>query len=557
MLSCGRVAILFFAVAGAKVSDVCNDIDSTSYCMETGRCSGNLTLSCDEAYMRVSDNYLRYLGEPPIIHSISPDEFMQSIRMTAPRSGSMYRSSAAPHLDWNSHHTALMKSIGEFGTKMFVDFPLVRRYDRSIARMIETARAVRSNFIDTLSVTDRYIYHSVITERVNVNAIHTYFAWVLRHLYSMDRSDTMRTFLVANLIPLVHAWIEVHRILLLPQPFIGSNYLELLTQVSQYHPQYTDETVWTLSLNEFDYTASLVLPILPTEFSMQIYDVFEMDPDWPIDAAMGRILQLIKYPNVDRIRAALYFIRYHPRVTQVERIKFCEDTRNKWPMTMLSLESTMEMESVHVFDLLEIFRVCGRDYFTVQDKVNYILLPLTPQFEDPQPDTVCDLSPWFRLTDPMDRLFGIFRRIALTSPGALRGQLLIVFDSKIPNFQDQHQRVLDELVQVLRNPSMLNLISNFDTKKFVQDNQVAKIKDIKASFIGIGITVGLMVLAGDPNSVLENIIRDNYSIYMHSRSVRSGFCRVIDCLMFETLFDNTQIPQVLSMLRNSLLRGVR
>jgi hypothetical protein len=64
-----------------------------------------------------------------------------------------------------------------------------------------------------------------------------------------------------------------------------------------------------------------------------------------------------------------------------------------------------------------------------------------------------------------------------------------------------------------------------------------------------GRIVGLLFVEGDPRGVLFRLTGRIKNLHFSSRSVRSGFCQVVDCNAFDNLFAYHDLPDVLALMR--------
>ena len=72
------------------------------------------------------------------------------------------------------------------------------------------------------------------------------------------------------------------------------------------------------------------------------------------------------------------------------------------------------------------------------------------------------------------------------------------------------------------------------------------------ALIVFGSVVGLLVVYGDPRgALLEFLSRQSElpNFYFNSRTVRRGFCHVVNCDIFDTLFVDSDVREILDLLR--------
>ena len=63
--------------------------------------------------------------------------------------------------------------------------------------------------------------------------------------------------------------------------------------------------------------------------------------------------------------------------------------------------------------------------------------------------------------------------------------------------------------------------------------------------------IALLMIEGDPDSILQGHITNKTipNLYLNNIHVRKGFCRVLDCDVFDVVFSENEIPQLLESLR--------
>ena len=108
------------------------------------------------------------------------------------------------------------------------------------------------------------------------------------------------------------------------------------------------------------------------------------------------------------------------------------------------------------------------------------------------------------------------------------------------------------VVNITSNDSLRQLPSYTDTLYFSSTESYAvSMKTLK----GFGIAIALLMREGDPHRVLETALRDRVipNYYLDCPAIRAGFCEVLNCVVIETIFDNSEFPQLLSIIRDHTL----
>lgn len=528
--------------SSGRFPDPCNLLHPLSYCLQSnpkpGFCSGDLTMSCHEAYDRVSAPMLRPANEPPVLAKRTA---LPGWLLTA--QPPLSQSDKAPGSVLSVFFNAAEDWIENYRS----DFPFMRFRKAPAARLERAARAVVNSTTNDIWRFRKHIYNTRM-----YSEIPTLLVMGLNFIYATD--PITRRGVLANYIPYLHSWLSVCRIIGLPSPFSEKGYLELLTNVAEYEPFFASTTnkFWTL---EFPDSRSmwneLVLPfILPLDVDDILLRVSDYFNDANVDA---RSLMI-------RAQAAFQFNPRDPQITNLLRtslvfslyqqsVNLCAGFERFWMDVFSAMPPASRREHVDNLmrlNLLQLFRICGKQYMDVEFRVRTVLTSLMPPKTDkPLAVNVCFGNGTFVASlDIANRLSSI---IALN---------LIHTIHLVCNDQMLFTNFLSAFVANITTPPLAQLPSHADTLYFSSPDAYAVTIN---SLTGFGIAIGLLVVAGDPFAVLENSIRQqtipNY--YLDSQAIRGGFCLVIECAIFDTLFDNHEIPQVISIIRDhNVLRHI-
>jgi len=196
--------------------DVCTRYDPSSFCLDDGMCSGESGLTCDEAYMYISQNLVRPAlpdAEPPITPSLSVSQLANVHDMLT------------KHLDFNKkpipdkflHNDPIrsfMNKISDMEVRLNTGYHFITADPGSLNELISDCQRVVASLT---TYNDMWEFRRYFVTYASTT--HIYFSMVVRWIYSMDRFDITRKPLFNNLVVYMQAWMRVHELLLLPPPF--------------------------------------------------------------------------------------------------------------------------------------------------------------------------------------------------------------------------------------------------------------------------------------------------------------------------------------------------
>ena len=527
----------------ALFQDACTSIDSNSICLESGMCSNDLGLSCDDAYIRSSQNLLKPIDDPPIVppprHSAG--DILISILLSR---GELFiePEDFHPSIWKRSEHVELMSALTTLTIDMYMDFPRIQYKQYVLVDLVQKARAVVASKI----VDPRYRITLLYTSHFGITR--TYFRAIIEYMNSLSRGNPLRGAIFANLVPFIHAWIKVHEILQLPSPFLGAEYYGILTEASRFDPLYEVnplEKIWVIPIHirEGSTPSLLTIPVLDNgNFPLSVLDFLDVsETDFSVNSVIAQFIQkyesLIDISDCDYIseynRATLFFMKHHPEVTPEDKRLFCRETNTYWQMMLFATAKACSHRRPDIMQtVIDLVGICGRTFFPLQFRAAYLL----PLF-------VASTSPTYQFdlrTSPVNPL----RTMSLIPINILRSNVRIAFDDGFGDPELEHAAFLSQFVANITRPEhYLPLVSRVGSEVYFSN--LVEFVVTKSSLMGIGVAIGLLFRAGDPNKIFQNIP----NLYLDSVSVRSGFCKVVNCVGIETLFDQSDIPTVLEFVR--------
>ena len=407
--------------------------------------------------------------------------------------------------------------FGEFAHAMLKGFPFIQPDHLVIQNCIATATRIRNAYRDRT-----HLINAEILGYSEYLAIGTNFRIFLEYVRGLDYTHPLRRAIFANLVSYTHAWITINGIFDLPCPFLGHEYVDFLYTVSRYVPTYLDNPQsrpWYLVEPQSEPgNAVFSIPYIPhrndgveltsildywhfdetTNISEidQLVDLFESEIDVP-----GSTADCSKAISV--LRTSLHFMRHHPLVNEAHVGKFCGHNYPGLHDDILQIADYCDFsyrdKIIEIF--LDVFRLCGRHDFldspSMEDSIVNFLIRRdggVVEIETPPPS-------YHRMS---------FLRELPTQH--LRSKIRLIWDrdSTTLSHDDQHFHILT---------SFMRFIS---TSYNESDLEV------------IGIATGLLLVERHPDFI--HGVR-----LLHNRATHAGFCKVVNCVAIQTLFDHSQM----------------
>jgi len=551
--------LIFLIIVGVKSEDPCQKLNKSSFCLTSGMCSPPLAISCIEAYKQASADLLKpFETVPPRFVHITPGQ-LSFARTIARNRQCPSPPVLPPNISENRNYKELISVMGILSTELTEQFPTISAQPSVLRRLVFFAEKVAAEIVaplieagDTRTLT---LFGCAFYATPSVVSVSYIARMGARYIASADLS--IRSALLGNWIPIFHACSRVNRILGLPDLFARPAYVEFFTEAVKFDPLYEvyhQRKQWAISMVQ--HKNELVLPLLPPtemdEFPLVVTETLQIDDSRPSPENMDRIIQqLVESMNMSFheklyvVRSALFYMSYFPGITDFDRTYFCAWSEFVWSNLLRTFTiNANELESNNAITLIDLFRVCGKSYLSIEDRVR-LVLPIVLAGS-----RFTERLDWSLVaadgTSSFSSKFVLFARIPIP---ILRTPILLKADNAQPTNETQHGIILSAFVQDILQQALPRAIRLHDMKSTTRMHQN---RSTHIPLIVLGRAIGLLVVAGDPQGVLQTLLTDGSmpNLYMNSIFVRKGFCQVVDCNVFETLFSDNEIPAVLEICRN-------
>ena len=535
--------VLLFEIINAY-EDVCGTLSPGSFCLESGICSHSDTTTCDMAYISASTHLLKLIDDIPIVVRPVGDNALIAFTLALSRNAVKPQPIKPPaQLANTQEHLEFVDTIAILARQMYMEFPRIRYVESRVRNMTNSAKRIGTH----ASMSPAYGHYFLRT--LHVGLIRQYFRLLIEYMTCLRFRDPMRRAIFANLVPYTHAWMSVHRSLRLPSPFLGSEYLEFLTEVSRYDPLYeTSEELkswivpWMDSSPTIPWYYMTIVP--PDEFPLDVLNFLDLPTNIPIDEdfafeAFDQIGALVDNMYgiddcevlIDHFRAAIYFMHDMPGINEDHRETFCEFSQEFWQNTMLMLVETCggKYKQAVIPMILDLVRICSTKILSLESRSKTIL-PFILQRDNTS----------HQYNNVSQNLTLLVRSISVIPVNILRGTVRVFGDF------DDHISLLSQLVSNLSasigDQSVAARIADIDTGMIYSDP--LRYLNSKSGLMGMGAATALILVEKDPLAVLTKLFLDE------SVSYRNGFCSVVNCLAIDTLFDSNEILLAIEYLRN-------
>jgi len=268
-----------------------------------------------------------------------------------------------------------------------------------------------------------------------------------------------------------------------------------------------------------------------------------------IDSIIQQLVIAIRsrfHDKLNVVRAALFYMSNFPGITDLDRTYFCSQSKDLWNPLMSSFTaSETEIDSNNAISVIDLLRICGKTFLSIEDRVRLILPIVLAGSRDSKLHEICvaDQHGNTKILTTIES----FSRVTFLH---LRRKVLLKKDKLAPATEMEHARLLGEFVSEMLEKAF---------RRFVRvHNTVSSFRERAAGFTNLpmtvlGQTIALLVISGDPDHVLQKLLTDGTmpNLYMNSYHVRNGFCVVVDCNVFDTLFTDNELPTVIELLRTN------
>lgn len=506
--------------------DACNSLNSTSFCMDSGFCSNTRNqLSCRDAYIRRSENLLIPNSQVPIIfHPIGTDEVVQSVidytrGELEPPSVDEF---VSPTITAHPYHVSLIHALSRISKTLGENFPFLHYHDNTqLVYLIVVARVIQSQ-----PELFNEVYRRSLMNNSWMKSIRTQIRIYIEHISSLSRTDLLRKSIFANLVPFVHAWVRFHNMLALPSPVMPIEYLNFLTTAAQFDPLYeTSESkkVWVIGLPAAARTVMTIPFIdLHSAVPLPVLDYFDFEESTlNITTAVDRVIEKSRnLSSIPDLLMSVMFMQYHPSVTDTHRTLYCASFSG-----MPTQSRTGDFGEFQIISgMLDMSRICGDRGHPLPDRIDWIL-PIVLRR--------ANLSNHYRI--PNGREFEYLSDIPIS---ALRQRIRVMsidessFDTD--TLLHSHVAYLSHFLEA--HSHTLPLIAS-DTVLDAHQKSIVE---------SLGVVSALLLIEGDPTGILGSRFA---RFLFNSISFRTGFCKVINCIAFETLFRPSEISILLDHLR--------
>jgi len=384
--------------------------------------------------------------------------------------------------------------------------------------------------------------------------LNTVFRMIVRYIASTD--EPIRSAMISNMVPICHAWIRVMENLALPYPFIPPVFQALINQVARYDPLYEQNyqlKTWTVFLSPQQ--QSLTLPLLPPthidDFPLSILESLLIEETTAtsfetIDAIIQTIANSLSqsfHAKVFIVRSALYYMLNFPDVSHEHREYFCDKSHSFWFDFFASTTRPRgELQNTDSLSLIDLFRICSPQYLSIEDRVNRVLPLVLAGSREPKLFEVP-----LRVSNVTHNLTAILITFGQLPLYALRRNIqLRTTNSTFNENESQNNEIFTSFISEM-------LPNKFARAVHLHDDRSIKKKQLGSEWplLHMGQIVALLVLEGDPQGLLHSYLTNGTmpNLYMNSFHVRRGFCIVLDCNVFETVFADHEIPRMLELFR--------
>ena len=558
MTSIFLILALFAMIANVD-ADACYHLSPESFCMSSGKCAPPLSLSCDDAYIHASADLIVPTLDIPIVNKIT--KFMVSISNGIAQA----RESQSP-IGFPTHYTSdplfqeLLNIMEKISKRFEVQYPNILIERSALQSLVDVSERISDTLVSPFLSSKQFKQiHATFARAFLTNDAVKNIGWVIRslirQLYVMDRTHTTKQALFSNLVCLVHAWQRVLTHLALSPVLIRASYQEFFAEAVKFVPTYElneEKRRWSIHART---SPQLILPVFPSEdpldFPMGVFDLLGFSHTTPSDQIADLIVEKLEHSIRDlslykggTARAALYYMRNYPGVSADTQKQFCDRTKDLWSAFILSLSKyAKDHDDQNNIIFVDLFRLCGKQYLSMDVRVGKFLPIVIAAGRDTTPQNYNLVNS----TKSHSATTEALQVIGQIPVHALRSNVNL-FLNTVHVTSNHSMAILERLVPVVSVQFLRSAIKMHDTAKR-DPSKGPRVTGIPIMLPGI--FHALIMLAGDQRRVLQTLIETNKipSLYLDSYHVRSGFCKVLDCIVLEAMFDNGEVPQLLETLR--------
>ena len=565
-LSMKIVLVLAVAVLASTARDPCTILQPGSVCFEDGLCHNSTivsrpTISCMEAYVRISQNLLRPATNPPIVSPIPLHAWLEAAalrhQVDMAQTELVWASSEPPAIIF----AEFIHLVQQLSAQFEAEYPNVIADTGLLTDLVTAAERFRTTvLVPSSSSTLRKHYKEVFVHLIPVRSIEAYLKMIIEHISAMG-SLPIRKATFANIIVVYHAWYRVYRAINLP--FVTTNF-EFISSATQFIPAYlADESAdWIIQMPVSVLTPSKSWPLFPVvpavydegSFPLSVFTGFEFadaaedqdklslvrDAIIEINAVIaGRFsLSVMPLRLIALVRSTMFLLEHYPGIPRLGlMVEFCDQTRHFLADLFMLLSRNMcrDNERRSIPELLQFFRICGKHSLNLQTRVRDVLPTVIGSFNR----SITKLKfPDVQLGDP-DWLHVAVQSLIAIPIYQLRNGVRIKYGTFAKNSFKSHILFLHEFVNAV-------VADAFQATSSGLLQPVSSVK--RDTLFALGIATALLVIEGDPKMTLISLLshRRILNMYFGSHTVKQGFANVINQPAFETLFDDSESIDLLT-----------
>ena len=550
-----KFLVLVSIWVATESTDPCTRVSPTSFCVESGTCHGITNLTCEQAYVQVSQDNLVRIDKPAICKKISP-VIAHAAKLVGIEKFSPTPIELPSSVSMTVEHEQFRIQLSALRLALESQFPYVVFDHKLAVGVLKAAIALGRIFItpDFPVV----LYKTFWIDSTLLWDVLSNLKLLMKYTLSLDRDDLVRRSLFGNILPYFHLQLTLHGLLSIPPPFAQPEYLEFLTTAANYDPHYVLQDMKVWSILRPDELPRVVIPVISDESGLppSVMDALGLNLDYNIDDAWQVAIEasnmMSQITDCERVleyaqASVLLLIRHADESKHNSREEHCELYGYSWwtGIDQMTKKCPQYMETFKPI-VTSMFRLCDSGFFALEDRVAKIFpLLVSP----PRNATTSHFTIRYTASD-VHQLRDFLYEVSWVTQSEITGQLWLTRGDGSTTSHAEHIHLLQEFM-----PHIWTLIPQL----IWQISQLPKVTDLFSklgrALLGAGLVTGLLLRERDPHGVLRAVIGSipaPHSLTAWSYSVRRGFCRVVDCVGFDLVFDNTEILQMLDILQSTV-----
>ena len=596
-----KMIILFLLglVPGTRASDSflprdpCSLVYRESRCEESGLCrslvpsiEGGLesstdldsTVSCSDAYMSLANMMdSTTIPDPPIIVPIGHGKLRSMVERQLVATQSTYRPPSQgwyiPNVTLQHEFTGLIDSLA---IKFSVEFPEIIFHPPADAPLLRHLVRLSRDIGRSMTPITSSFYQSHFANIPSVRRINWHLQTAVLSIYT-TRSIEMRRAKISHSIPFFHAWSSVYYYLDFPTLFsqIGTVCsFSFMVNRDTLYPTNSSEKVWVIGLPaefmETKPTHFVIPPVvenLQSDFPLEAFEFLashtgqQTDVDDPLtilNHAIDRISTMnftssrCLSSTIEFLETVLFVVQEHPQVTREMREIFCHTTKDSWEAFFQAASSPIHLhpEAFASINLLRLFDICGPLFLTLRDRVAHVLPAIAGvRFISDVPIRYEVHYLREPITSWLPEAIELIRSIPIYH---IRRWMLIAFYSDDTEARSSVEEEQAEYMSFLSEILFRLSEGEFALFEQIEGRLVPTESETPDELFVFGSVVALLVVYGDPRGALSDFLARESGIpnlYFNSNTVRRGFCHVVNCDIFDTLFVDSDVREILDLMR--------